>query len=93
MGLKFVSGVVEFRIKLKKYAVDASFKFSYVKNDKEMVIATCTKKPDGCPWWVHISMCRINGYSYISRLNNNHTSKGHIREDRSKMMNSSIFHP
>ncbi|XP_050113356.1 uncharacterized protein LOC126591625 [Malus sylvestris] len=90
VGQKFVGGVVEFRDKLKKYAVEAGFKFSYVKNDKERVTATCTKKLDGCPWRVHASVCRTNGYFYIRRLNNNHTCSGRIRERRSKMMNSSI---
>ncbi|XP_070674853.1 uncharacterized protein [Malus domestica] len=90
VGQKFVGGVAEFRDKLKKYAVEVGFKFSYVKNDKERVTATCTKKLDGCPWRVYASVCRTNGYFYIRRLNNNHTCSGRIRERRSKMMNSSI---
>lgn len=59
VGQKFVGGASGFRDKLKKYADKKVFKFAYVKNDKERVNTTCTKKSDGYPWRVHASVCRI----------------------------------
>ncbi|CAN6585913.1 unnamed protein product [Malus baccata var. baccata] len=88
----FEGGVEEFRGKLCKYAVDMGFTFVYVKNDRERVTAVCNKKySEGCQWRVHASVCHVNNFFYIKRLNNEHTCTGHIREKKSGMMSSKIL--
>ena len=40
---------MEFREKLAKFAIEVGFLFTYVRNDKERVIADCSnKKSQGC---------------------------------------------
>ncbi|CAL8169562.1 unnamed protein product [Prunus armeniaca] len=91
VGQKFIGGVIEFREKLCKYAIEKGFKVRYLKNEKERVTAQCSKKvSDGCRWRVHASLCPANGFFYIRSLNNEHTCKGRIRERTSSMMSSKI---
>ncbi|BFG34699.1 hypothetical protein CerSpe_209720 [Prunus speciosa] len=92
VGQKFEGGVAEFRNKLCKYAFATGFRFAFVKNEKERVIAECFKKiSDGCNWRIHASVCRLNGFFYIKSLNKVHTCTGAICEEKSKMMSSRII--
>ncbi|KAM1751061.1 hypothetical protein FF1_009174 [Malus domestica] len=91
VGQKFEAGATGFRTKLCMYAFAMGFRFAYVKNDKDRVIAECFKKiSDGCNWRVYASVCRLNGFFYIKTLNNVHTCTGVNREEKSKMMNAKI---
>ncbi|CAL2264962.1 unnamed protein product [Prunus armeniaca] len=91
-GQKFVGGVIEFRNKLRKYAVGMGFRFVYQSNDKSRVIADCfKKKSDGCKWRVYASLCQANGFFYIRTLNNVHTCMGVGREKKSKMITSKMI--
>lgn len=90
-GQKFEGGVVEFREKLRKYAIEMGFRFVFVRNDKSRVIAECFKKlSDGCNWSVKAHLCKHNGFFYITSLLNVHTCCGMIRLQKTKVMGSQI---
>ncbi|XP_062029806.1 uncharacterized protein LOC133745675 [Rosa rugosa] len=90
-GQKFEGGVVEFRDKLRKYAIEIGFSYEFVRNDKVRVIAQCSKKhSQGCNWLVKAHLCRANGFFMIKRLVNVHTCHGVIRLQKSKMMGSKV---
>ncbi|XP_040375370.1 uncharacterized protein LOC112202235 [Rosa chinensis] len=90
-GQKFEGGVVEFRDKLRKYAIEIGFSYEFVRNDKVRVIAQCSKKhSQGCNWLVKAYLCRVNGFFMIKRLVNVHTCHGVIRLQKSKMMGSKV---
>ncbi|XP_061988858.1 uncharacterized protein LOC133741866 [Rosa rugosa] len=90
-GQKFEGGVVEFRDKLRKYAIEIGFSYEFVRNDKVRVIAQCSKKhSQGCNWLVKAYLCRANGFFMIKRLVNVHTCHGVIRLQKSKMMGSKV---
>ncbi|CAL9004115.1 unnamed protein product, partial [Prunus brigantina] len=44
VGQKFDGGAEEFRLKLRKYALEVGFNFLYASNDKKWVIAVCSNK-------------------------------------------------
>ncbi|XP_024178409.1 uncharacterized protein LOC112184384 [Rosa chinensis] len=90
-GQKFEGGVVEFRDKLRKYAIEIGFSYEFVRNDKVRVIAQCSKKhSQGCNWLVKAYLCRVNGFFMIKRLVNVHTCHGVIHLQKSKMMGSNV---
>ncbi|KAM5572986.1 hypothetical protein ABKV19_012833 [Rosa sericea] len=90
-GQKFEGGVVEFRDKLRKYAIETGFSYEFVRNDKVRVIAQCSKKhSQGCNWLVKAHLCRANGFFMIKMLVNVHTCHGVIRLQKSKMMGSKV---
>ena len=90
-GQKFEGGVVEFREKLAKYAIEVGFLFTYVRNDKERVIADCSnKESQGCKWHIHGVTSSSNGFFYISELNNVHSCNGLLRLQSSKLLGSHV---
>ena len=89
VGQKFPGGAIEFRVKLKQYAVEKGFEIVYVKNDTKRVTAKCSKgESEGCSWRVHAALSYVNDAFYIRKLNNDHTCRRRVREARSAMMSS-----
>ncbi|CAN6547405.1 unnamed protein product [Malus baccata var. baccata] len=75
-GQVFRGGCVDFRDKLKKFSVECSFDLKYLKNDKNRIIAECSRKEsDGCLW-----LCMHPS------LHNLHTCKGMIRKKKNKVV-------
>ncbi|CAN6692121.1 unnamed protein product [Malus baccata var. baccata] len=83
----FRGGCVDFRDKLKKFSVECGFDLKYLKNDKNRIIAECSRKEsDGCLWRVYASKCDINNFFVIRKLHNLHTCKGMIRKKKNKVV-------
>ncbi|XP_024178103.2 uncharacterized protein LOC112184036 [Rosa chinensis] len=88
---KFRGGAVEFRQKLCMYAIEVGFVFVYVRNDKWRVIAECFNKlSEGCKWYINASLCPANNFFYIRQLNNVHTCSGVLRQQKHKLLSSTI---
>ncbi|CAN6702073.1 unnamed protein product [Malus baccata var. baccata] len=91
VGQEFPGGVKEFRQRLMKYAVEKGFRYVYVRNDNERVIAECFNKDDeGCVWRVHAILNRPSRLLYIKSLNNVYTCKARFRDKKSIKMGSKI---
>ncbi|CAN6551942.1 unnamed protein product [Malus baccata var. baccata] len=91
VGQEFPGGVKEFRQRLMKYAVEKGFRYVYVRNDSERVIAECFNKDDeGCVWRVHAILNRPSRLFYIKSMNNVHTCKARFRDKKSIKMGSKI---
>ncbi|XP_050387919.1 uncharacterized protein LOC126804346 [Argentina anserina] len=85
-------GVDDFRLKLCMYAVELGFEINWVRNNKQTVVACCSKKlSDGCDWLVKASLCRHNNYFCITKLVNEHKCRGVVRLQKSSMMGSKII--
>ncbi|KAI5335027.1 hypothetical protein L3X38_025160 [Prunus dulcis] len=88
---KFIGEVHEFRDEQCKYAIEKGFKVVYLKNEKERVIAECSKKSsDSCSSRVHATLCPANDFFNIRTLNNEHTCSGCIRDWKNMMMCSKV---
>jgi hypothetical protein len=91
VGQKFRGGVVDFREKLLKYAIEVGFRFVYVKNDADRVVVDCFNKlRDGCKWHVSGYTSSANGFFYIRELHNVHICKGVLRTQTSSLLGSSV---
>ena len=91
VGQKFRGGVVDFREKLLKYAIEVGFRFVYVKNDADRIVVDCFNKlRDGCKWHVSGYTSSANGFFYIRELHNVHTCKGVLRTQTSSLLRSSV---
>lgn len=91
VGQKFEGGVLEFRDKLCKFAIESGFMFAYKRNCPSRVIAHCSKRHcDGCQWFVRALKNNVNGFFYIKELNNIHTCKGVLRQQKSQLLGSHI---
>ncbi|XP_062021203.1 uncharacterized protein LOC133737714 [Rosa rugosa] len=83
--------VLEFREKLTKYAIETSFLFKYTQNTSSRVIAECAKRYfDGCQWSIRALKNNVNDFFYIKKLNNVHTCKGVLRQQKSKLLGSHV---
>lgn len=66
---KFKGGVLEFRDKLCKFAIESGFVFAYKRNCPSRVIAHCSKRhSDGCQWFVRALKNNINGFFLHKRV-------------------------
>ncbi|KAL6213658.1 hypothetical protein ACLB2K_013104 [Fragaria x ananassa] len=91
IGQFFTGGVIEFRDKLCKYAVENGFQFRYTKNDKSRISAECAKKKrESCQWYVHVSLRQSNNFFYITKLNNEHTCVCVVRHQKHKRLGSNV---
>ncbi|XP_050379429.1 protein FAR1-RELATED SEQUENCE 6-like [Argentina anserina] len=91
VGQEFDGGVIDFREKLAKYAIEHGFQYKCQKNEPSRVTAVCcNKESEGCLWNVHATLDRSNDFFYIRRLNNEHTCSSRIRDGRSPSMGSKI---
>ncbi|XP_040372885.1 uncharacterized protein LOC112195144 [Rosa chinensis] len=88
---KFEGGVIEFREKLTKFAIETGFLFKYTRNTSSRVIAECAKRySDGCQWSIRALKNKVNGFFYIKKLDNVHTCKGVLRQQKSKLLGSHV---
>ncbi|XP_038702601.1 uncharacterized protein LOC119999156 [Tripterygium wilfordii] len=92
VGQGFDGGVADFRISLSKYSIERGFKFVYLRNNEERVDAHCANKySEGCNWFVHGSLSKVNGVFYVRKLCNVHTCTVLLRRDTSLRMSSKLI--
>ncbi|XP_024200636.2 uncharacterized protein LOC112203979 [Rosa chinensis] len=56
-----------------------------------IIDAKCAKRySDGCQWSICALKNKVNGFFYIKKLNNVHTCKGILRQQKSKLLGSNV---
>ncbi|KAL6189363.1 hypothetical protein ACLB2K_040752 [Fragaria x ananassa] len=82
---------LDFRDKLRKFAIQSGFHYVLSRNDSIYVNAVCANRDvDHCGWEVLVSVASINQYFYITRFNNVHTCRGMIRNRSHRQLGSKI---
>ncbi|KAL6183331.1 hypothetical protein ACLB2K_044742 [Fragaria x ananassa] len=82
---------LDFRDKLRKFAVQSGFHYVLSRNDSIYVNAVCANRDvDHCGWEVLGSIASINQCFYITRFNNVHTCRGMIRNRSHWQLGSKI---
>ncbi|XP_062009771.1 uncharacterized protein LOC133726269 [Rosa rugosa] len=72
-------------------SVGSSNIIDYTRNTSSRVIAECAKRySDGCQWSIRALKNKVNGFFYIKKLNNVHTCKGVLRQQKSKLLGSHV---
>ncbi|XP_028110778.1 uncharacterized protein LOC114309268 [Camellia sinensis] len=68
VGQSFEGRADEFRIVLRKYAVECGFRFKYLKNDSVRITVVCTmRESKGCMWSIHARVLHADEFFYILR--------------------------
>ncbi|KAG5565067.1 hypothetical protein RHGRI_001078 [Rhododendron griersonianum] len=88
VGQEFRGGVVEFRNCLSKYAIEVGFNFKYLKNDQTRVTAECSKKLNGCTWFIHATLERSNQFFVVRELHKEHNCVGIFFSSKNPRMTS-----
>ncbi|KAL6210957.1 hypothetical protein ACLB2K_016186 [Fragaria x ananassa] len=92
IGQVFVGGVIEFRQKLCKFAIDKGFLFDYAKNDNLKVNATYSKKEsEKCEWYIYASIEKASGFFVIRKLVNTHSFLGIVRHKKRKKLGYKVI--
>lgn len=88
VGQIFYGGNVEFRDKVKKYAVHVGFDFVYYRNDNEYIEVKCVDHT--CSFYIKGSMSNINGWFSIDRCELGHTCKTVKRSLTHRLLDSDL---
>ncbi|XP_028060256.1 uncharacterized protein LOC114263872 [Camellia sinensis] len=88
---KFEGVIVEFRNALSKFSIECGFEFIFVKNDTVRVTAQCLfRETKCCMWNIHGRVKNANGFFYIRKLNNVHTSGAEVCTMNHSRMSSDL---
>ncbi|KAG5532375.1 hypothetical protein RHGRI_026866 [Rhododendron griersonianum] len=90
VGQEFRDGVLDFRTCLSKYAIEVGFNFKYLKNDQTRVTAECSKKLNGCTWFIHATLERSNQFFVVRELHKEHNCVGTFFSSKNPRMTSKI---
>lgn len=94
VGQKFNGGIVEFKDKLKKYAIVIGFNFSFHRNDGIRVHVICDNggvlEGESCVWFINGSVASSNGAFYINDMHNMHTCSGVLRQQKHRLLDSDV---
>ncbi|KAL7263298.1 hypothetical protein ACSBR1_001467 [Camellia fascicularis] len=91
VGQSFEGGAAEFRIVLRKYAVECGFRFKYLKNDSVRITAVCTiRESKGCMWSIHARVLHADEFFYIRKWNAEHCCGVAIRTPKNPRAGSDL---
>lgn len=87
-GQKFARGVVEFREKMKKYAIHNGFLFYYMRNTQSFIGLEC--EDIECDFYVKGSVCASNKAFYITECELKHNCRSVLRKYTHSFLDSKM---